>query len=59
MKKSKKPLRCSTTAGPLCLVFRRIEPTLVHCDGCGKDIRNIDGCPNCGTTRYLTHDRNQ
>jgi len=60
MKKSKNPLRCSTTAGPLCLVFRvRIEPTLVHCDGCGKDIMNIDGCPNCGTTRYLTHDRNQ
>ena len=35
------------------------QPLLVHCDGCGRDIMNIDGCPNCGTTRYLTHDRNQ
>jgi hypothetical protein len=37
----------------------RLEPTLVYCNGCGKDILNIDGCPDCGTTRYLTHDRNQ
>ena len=43
-----------------CVVFRAtFEPALVHCGGCGKDIMNIDGCPNCGTTRYLTHDRNQ
>jgi hypothetical protein len=27
---------------------------LVHCDGCGKDFMNIDGCPNCGTTKYIT-----
>lgn len=42
-----------------CSVFQvPLEPTPVHCDGCSKDILNIDGCPNCGTTRYLTH-RNQ
>jgi len=37
----------------------RLEPVLLHCNGCGKDVLNIDGCSNCGTTRYLTHDRNQ
>lgn len=36
-----------------------MKPVLVHCNGCGKDIMHIDGCPDCGTTRYLTFGRNQ
>lgn len=50
----------SCTGRSRCSVFTvRMEPTLVHCTGCGKDILNIDGCPDCGTTRYLTHGHNQ
>lgn len=37
----------------------KLKPTLVYCGGCGKDILNIDGCPYCGTTKYLTYERNQ
>ena len=59
--KQRKPSRTSSCTSPSrCSVFRvRLEPTLVHCYGCGKDVMSIDGCPNCGTTMYLAHDRNQ
>jgi len=46
--------------GPLCeCCYNGLSFMPVHCDGCGKDIVNIDGCPNCGTARYITYDSNQ
>ena len=36
-----------------------MKPVMVYCYGCGRNVMHIDGCPNCGTTKYLTNDRNQ
>ena len=38
------------------VVTLKVTPVLAHCNGCGNDFMNVDGCPDCGTDRYLSND---
>jgi len=59
IQKEKKEKKASTSNGGYLECSVLMIPKLVHCNGCNRDIMSIDGCPDCGTTRYLTTDLNQ
>ena len=36
-----------------CLVSITLKPIEAYCLGCGQTFQNIDGCPRCGTDRFI------